>query len=103
MVDDGKLEVKVSKVLKSNDVQVAVTLGGILSSKKGINLPDTKISLPALTEKDFLDLEFVIQEELDWVALSFVRNAKDIIILKNKLQEAKSKNKIIAKNEKAEE
>jgi pyruvate kinase len=79
-----------------------VTLGGPLSSKKGINLPDTKISLPALTEKDLVDLEFVIEQKLDWVALSFVRTAKDIIILRNKLQEAKSKTKVIAKIEKPE-
>ena len=99
MIDDGKLEVKVSKVLKNNDVQVTVTLGGIISSKKGVNLPDTKISLPALTEKDLVDLEFIIENKLDWVALSFVRSAKDIINLKNRLIDAKSKTKIIAKIE----
>jgi len=102
MIDDGKLEVRVSKILKNNDVQVVVTLGGTLSSKKGINLPDTKISLPALTEKDLVDLEFIIQQKLDWVALSFVRTAKDLVILRNKLTEAKSKTKIIAKIEKPE-
>ncbi len=102
MIDDGKLEVKVSKILKNNDVQVVVILGGPLSSKKGINLPDTKISLPALTEKDLVDLEFIIQQKLDWVALSFVRTAKDLVILRNKLTEAKSKTKIIAKIEKPE-
>ena len=85
MIDDGKLEVKVSKILKNNDVQVVVTLGGPLSSKKGVNLPDTKISLPALTEKDLIDLEFVIEQKLDWLALSFVRTAKDIINLRNRL------------------
>ena len=98
----GKLEVKVAKILKNNDVQVVVILGGPLSSKKGINLPDTKISLPALTEKDLVDLEFIIQQNLDWVALSFVRTAKDLVILRNKLTEAKSKTKIIAKIEKPE-
>jgi pyruvate kinase len=102
LIDDGKLEVQVKNILKNNDVQVEVTLGGKLSSKKGINLPDTKISLPALTEKDFEDLEFIIDEELDWVALSFVRSVKDIIILRNKLQERNSKTKIIAKIEKPE-
>jgi pyruvate kinase len=102
MIDDGKLEVKVSRVLKNHDVEVIVTLGGILSSKKGVNLPDTKISLPAITDKDLVDLEFILQQELDWVALSFVRSVKDIIILRNKLQEAKSKTKIIAKIEKPE-
>ncbi len=102
MIDDGKLEVQVKNIMKNNDVQVEVTMGGKLSSKKGINLPDTKISLPALTEKDLIDLDFIIEQDLDWVALSFVRSVKDIIILRNKLQEAKSKTKIIAKIEKPE-
>src|SRR5450631_1694137 len=102
MIDDGKLEVKVTGVEKNNDVKVQVTLGGLLSSKKGINLPDTKISLPALTEKDLVDLEFIIAQKLDWVALSFVRHVKDIVILRSKLDEKKSKTKIIAKIEKPE-
>src|SRR5215217_5430523 len=89
LVDDGKLEVQVKKILKNNDVQVEVTMGGKLSSKKGVNLPDTKISLPALTEKDL-------------VALSFVRSVKDITLLRYKLDEKKSKTKIIAKIEKPE-
>ena len=102
MIDDGKLEVKVIGIEKNNDVKVMVTMGGILSSKKGINLPDTKISLPALTEKDLLDLDFIIEQKLDWVALSFVRSVKDIVILRSKLQEKRSKTKIIAKIEKPE-
>jgi pyruvate kinase len=102
LIDDGKLEVVVKDIEKNGDVKVQVTLGGILSSKKGINLPDTKISLPALTEKDLADLEFIIDQQLDWVALSFVRNVKDIVILRSKLDERKSKTKIIAKIEKPE-
>jgi pyruvate kinase len=102
LIDDGKIEVLVKNIRKNNDVQVEVLMGGKISSKKGINLPDTKISLPALTEKDLIDLEFIIDQELDWVALSFVRSVKDIIILRNKLQERKSKTKIIAKIEKPE-
>jgi pyruvate kinase len=102
MIDDGKIEVKVVDITKKNDVKVEVVLGGLLSSKKGINLPDTKISLPALTEKDLIDLDFIIEQQLDWVALSFVRSVKDIVILRNKLQEKKSKTKIIAKIEKPE-
>src|SRR5215204_1833845 len=102
MIDDGKLEVKVIGIEKNNDVKVMVTMGGILSSKKGINLPDTKISLPALTEKDLVDLKFIIEQKLDWVALSFVRSVKDIVILRSKLQEKTSKTKIIAKIEKPE-
>lgn len=102
LIDDGKLEVRVLGIEKNNDVKVVVTLGGVLSSKKGINLPDTKITLPALTDKDLADLDFIIEQKLDWVALSFVRNVKDLIILRNKLEEKKSKTKIIAKIEKPE-
>ena len=102
LIDDGKLEVRVLSIEKNNDVKVVVTLGGDLSSKKGINLPDTKITLPALTDKDLADLDFIIEQKLDWVALSFVRNVKDLIILRNKLEEKKSKTKIIAKIEKPE-
>lgn len=102
LIDDGKLEVRVLNIEANNDVKVVVTLGGALASKKGINLPDTKITLPALTDKDLADLDFVIEQKLDWVALSFVRNVKDLIILRNKLDEKKSKTKIIAKIEKPE-
>ncbi|MFN5335609.1 MAG: pyruvate kinase [Bacteroidota bacterium] len=102
LIDDGKLEVKVVGIKPNNDVQVEVTLGGKLSSKKGINLPDTKISLPALTEKDLEDLAFIIEQKLDWVALSFVRDVQDIEILRAKLEEKNSKSKIIAKIEKPE-
>ncbi len=102
LIDDGKLEVKVVDIIRNGDVKVEVTLGGVLSSKKGINLPDTKISLPALTDKDLEDLTFIIDQQLDWVALSFVRNVKDIVILRSKLDERKSKAKIIAKIEKPE-
>lgn len=102
LIDDGKIEVQVVNILRNGDVKVEVTLGGTLSSKKGINLPDTKISLPALTEKDLADLNFIIDQQLDWVALSFVRNVKDIVILRSKLEERKSKSKIIAKIEKPE-
>jgi pyruvate kinase len=102
MIDDGKLEVVVKEITRGGDVKVQVKMGGILSSKKGINLPDTKISLPALTEKDLADLEFIIDQQLEWVALSFVRSVKDIVIIKSKLEERKSKTKVIAKIEKPE-
>jgi pyruvate kinase len=102
MIDDGKIEVQVKEVTREGNVKVAVTMGGIISSKKGINLPDTKISLPALTEKDLADLDFIIEQKLDWVALSFVRSVKDIVIIKSKLSEKKSKTKVIAKIEKPE-
>ena len=102
MIDDGKIEVVVVDITREGDVKVQVRLGGILSSKKGINLPDTKISLPALTEKDLADLEFIVAQKLEWVALSFVRSVKDIVIIKSKLQERHSKTKVIAKIEKPE-
>ena len=102
MIDDGKLEVRVKEIMSNNDVKVEVIMGGILSSKKGINLPDTKISLPALTEKDLVDLEFIIEQKLDWVALSFVRSVKDIVTIKSKLVDKKSMTKVIAKIEKPE-
>ncbi len=102
LINDGKLEVKVKEVLKNNDVQVVVTMGGVLSSKKGINLPDTKISLPALTEKDIEDLEFIIEQKLDWVALSFVRSVKDLEGLRKRLSDKNSMTKIISKIEKPE-
>lgn len=99
MIDDGKIEVMVHSVEANGDVKVKVTLGGIISSKKGINLPDTKISLPALTEKDLEDAAFIIKEELDWVALSFVKRVADIEMLRAILNEHKSNAKIIAKIE----
>jgi pyruvate kinase len=99
MIDDGKLEVVVVNVDPNGDVKVAVTYGGVLLPKKGVNLPDTKISLPAITEKDVVDLAFIIEQKLDWVALSFVRKAEDIIDLKGRLAEKKSQTKVIAKIE----
>ncbi len=102
MIDDGKLEVRVTKILPNNNVEVVVVMGGILSSKKGLNLPDTKISLPALTEKDLNDLDFIIGQNVDWIALSFVREVKDITGLKDILKSRNSTAKVIAKIEKPE-
>jgi len=99
LIDDGKLEVVVVNVAQDGDVKVAVTYGGVLLPKKGVNLPDTKISLPAMTEKDITDLAFIIDQKLDWVALSFVRKADDIVDLKRRLAEKKSLTKVIAKIE----
>lgn len=98
-IDDGKIEVEVVEITKDNDVKVKVTLGGIISSKKGINLPDTKISLPALTEKDLADLEFIIEQKLDWVALSFVKRVEDLKDLRAVLNKHNSKTKVISKIE----
>jgi pyruvate kinase len=100
LIDDGKLEVLVVEINSANgDIKVVVTYGGRLLPKKGVNLPDTEISLPALTEKDLTDLEFIIENQLDWVALSFVRKVDDIIDLKNIITQKNSKIKTIAKIE----
>ena len=98
-LDDGKMELKVEKILNEKEIEVSVTLGGLLLPKKGVNLPDTALSLPSLTEKDKADFEFIIEQKLDWLALSFVRKAEDIIALKEMVQAKKSKIKVIAKIE----
>jgi pyruvate kinase len=99
LIDDGKLEVVVKEITAAKEVKVEVTLGGTLLPKKGVNLPDTDISLPSLTEKDLADLEFLLDKRVDWVALSFVRRPEDIIDLKRRLKEGGSKAKVIAKIE----
>ncbi|RAJ05083.1 pyruvate kinase [Chitinophaga skermanii] len=102
LLDDGKIETIVREVTPQHEIKAEVLLGGILSSKKGFNLPETKVNLPALTEKDEIDLQFIIDNECDWVALSFVRSAKDLIYLRKKLKERDSKIKVISKIEKPE-
>jgi pyruvate kinase len=99
MFDDGKLEVLVDNITAGGDIETTVLIGGDLLPKKGMNLPDTAISLPALTEKDLVDLEFAIAQQVEWIALSFVRKPVDIIDLKEKIKKANSKCKVIAKIE----
>ncbi|RYY62726.1 MAG: pyruvate kinase [Chitinophagaceae bacterium] len=99
LIDDGKLEVVVVEKTKEGDVKVSVTYGGMLLPKKGVNLPDTAISLPAMTPKDVEDFDFIVAHELDWVALSFVRKAEDIIDLKRRVTEKNSSIKVMAKIE----
>ncbi len=98
-LDDGKMELSVVKVLNDKEVLMRVTLGGILTPKKGVNLPDSLLTMPSMTEKDFADLEFIIAQKLDWVALSFVRKAEDIVNLKKILKANNSKIKVISKIE----
>jgi pyruvate kinase len=98
-LDDGKMELKVKKILNEKDLLVSVTLGGLLSSNKGVNFPDSELTMPSLTTKDMKDIEFIVEQKLDWVALSFVRKAVDIIELKKLLSEKHSKIKVIAKIE----
>ncbi len=98
-LDDGKMEVVVKEVLNATEVLVNITVGGMLSPKKGVNLPDSELTMPSMTEKDYEDLEFIIENDLDWVALSFVRKTADILGLKKKIAEKQSKIKVIAKIE----
>lgn len=99
LIDDGKMEVLVKEITKEKTVKVEVLLGGTLLPKKGVNLPDTAISLPSLTEKDLIDLAFIIKQNVEWVALSFVRKTEDITELKKRLKDAGCKSKVIAKIE----
>ena len=98
-LDDGKMEVKVKSILNEKEILVSITIGGTLMPKKGVNLPDSELTMPSMTEKDYADLEFIIENNLDWVALSFVRRKQDIVELKSKIAEKKSKIKVIAKIE----
>lgn len=100
LLDDGKLVFKVLKTNKKDKVDLEVQFGGVLSSKKGVNLPDTKLSLPCLTDKDLKDLEFILTKNINWIALSFVRKAKDITDLIKLIEKAKHPAKVIAKIEK---
>ncbi len=99
LIDDGKLEVVVDEITANKEVKVRVTLPGSLLPKKGVNLPDTDISLPSLTEKDLADLDFILTHPIDWVALSFVRNPEDITDLKRRIKEKNHMAKVIAKIE----
>jgi len=103
LVDDGKLLFEVVDTDRKSLVTTKVLRGGPLTSKKGVNLPNTKISLPALTEKDIDDALFAIEMEVDWIALSFVRNPEDLIKLQKLIEDNSSyKIPIIAKIEKPE-
>ena len=103
LIDDGKLILEILETDNIHNVKAVVVQGGPLLSKKGINLPNTKISLPALTDKDYEDAIFSIKQKVDWIALSFVRNENDLNELKKIIYE-KSNHKIpvISKIEKPE-
>ena len=103
LLDDGKLIFEVVSTNRENEVVAKVIQGGPLKSKKGVNLPNTDISLPALTVKDIEDAKFACSLEVDWIALSFVRHEKDIIELQDLIkQHTEYKIPIIAKIEKPE-
>lgn len=103
LIDDGKISLKVIETNKKDKVKAKVIHGGALLSKKGVNLPNTLISLPALTEKDIVDAAFALEQDVDWIALSFVRNAEDIKSLRKLIKSHRNNQiKIIAKIEKPE-
>jgi len=102
LVDDGKIKLQVTETNGIDMVKMRVVYGGKLSSKKGVNLPDTAISQPSLTPKDAADAEFALENGVDWLALSFVRAATDIIELKELIKRKKKKALVIAKIEKPE-
>ncbi len=103
LVDDGKLLFEVIGTNRKDEVQTKVIVGGVLSSKKGVNLPNTAISLPALTDKDMKDAIFALEQHVDWIALSFVRNPEDLRKLHDLIkQNSVHRVPVIAKIEKPE-
>jgi pyruvate kinase len=102
LLDDGKLMLEVIESDGTSLIRCIIIQGGILGSKKGVNFPNTAISLPSLTEKDEQDLLFALAQDVDWIGLSFVRSARDIIELKHRIALHKHHAKVIAKIEKPE-
>ena len=102
LLDDGKLRLEVVSTNKKDKVVLKVVFGGALLSRKGVNLPNTAISLPSLTKKDRKDIDFILSQKIEWVGLSFVRKAKDIKDLKKIIDSRNSLHKVIAKIEKPE-
>ena len=102
LLDDGKIEIEVVETNVEDEIKCKVNFGGFLSSKKGFNLPQTKLSIPAMTEKDRNDLMFGLEHKVDWIGLSFVRKAEDILELKEIIEKSEWKPRVIAKIEKPE-
>ena len=102
LMDDGKLELRVLETDGKAEVRCEVVHGGVLKPRKGINLPSTAISLPCITEKDAVDLAYALEQDVDWIGLSFVRNAQDIVELRERIEEEGKHTRIIAKIEKPE-
>lgn len=101
LIDDGKIELIVKEV-RGKEVVTEVVHGGKLKSRKGINLPNSHVSAPSLTEKDLEDLKFGIENDVEWIALSFVRKAEDIRNLKKIIAKSGKDIRVIAKIEKPE-
>lgn len=102
MMDDGKLVFQVLETNKKDTVRLVTLYGGVLSSNKGVNLPDTNIKQPSLTEKDLEDLDFILTQPVNWIALSFVRRPEDVEDLRKRVEAKNHPAKIISKIEKPE-
>ncbi|MBL7934132.1 MAG: pyruvate kinase [Bacteroidia bacterium] len=102
LIDDGKIHLEVLETNGKDLVRCRIKVGGMLTSKKGVNLPNTKISLPCLTVKDLRDLDFALQQDFDWIGLSFVRSVTDIVELKDIIHAKGKRSRVIAKIEKPE-
>jgi pyruvate kinase len=102
LLDDGKVELKVLDIINRKEVKAKIIHGGILSSKKGFNLPQTNLSIPSITKKDVADIEFGLKHNVEWIGLSFVRKAEEIHELKNIIARQEKRTKIVAKIEKPE-
>ena len=102
LIDDGRIQLKVLETNGKDKIKARVITGGKISNNKGVNLPDTKTSVPALTPKDRKDLKFAIENGANWIALSFVRSPKDVIELKKIIGRKNSYMKVMAKIEKPE-
>lgn len=101
LLDDGNIELRVKRKV-NEEVVTEVIYGGVLRSKKGMNLPKTRLSAPSLTEKDYEDLLFGLEHDVEWIALSFVRTAEDILSLREIIRSKGKDTRIIAKIEKPE-
>ncbi|MBW3129342.1 MULTISPECIES: pyruvate kinase [Hymenobacter] len=99
LIDDGKIELRVLATDREKEVDVEVIYGGTVKPRKGINLPDSDVSAPSMTEKDIADLKFGLENDVDWVALSFARRAEDIRFIKSLIAEAGKQTRVIAKIE----
>jgi pyruvate kinase len=102
LLNDGKVELKITEIVNEKTLRAAVVVGGALTSNKGFNLPETQLTVPSLTEKDIKDLEFGLKQNVDWVALSFVRKPEDILELKQIIGIHEKDTRVIAKIEKPE-
>ena len=101
-INDGKIVLKIISDKNDGKILAKVLTGGLITPRKGVNFPDTKMNLPSITEKDLKDLEFILQQPVNWIALSFVRNDKNVRDLHKIIKKHKHTAKIIAKIEKPE-